>query len=127
MPPFAIVAGENAMRSSCHAILQPAGARIGCATRNEHPCHTSERTKGSALKCPAHHWVTAAYFNGANRKVVTRSPSVPTPGQSFGSNVQPEKACNEENDDDDADDVKNVHGVLRWRCRDFGMKSVTSN
>jgi hypothetical protein len=37
----------------------------------------------------------------------------PTPGQIFGSSMQPEKACDEENDDDDADDVKNVHGVLR--------------
>jgi hypothetical protein len=25
--------------------------------------------------------------------------------------VQPEKACDKENDDDDADDVENVHGV----------------
>jgi hypothetical protein len=37
---------------------------------------------------------------------------VPTPGQILGSSVQPEKACDEENDDDDADDVKNVHGVF---------------
>jgi hypothetical protein len=27
--------------------------------------------------------------------------------------VQPEKACDKENDYDDADDVENVHGVLR--------------
>jgi hypothetical protein len=64
---------------------------------------------------------------GANRKLDARSPTVPTPGQIFGSSVQPEKACDKENDDDDADDVKNVHGVLRWRHRDFSMKSATSN
>jgi len=29
------------------------------------------------------------------------------------SSVQPEKARDKENDDDDADDVENVHGVLR--------------
>ena len=28
------------------------------------------------------------------------------------SSVQPEKACDKENDDDDADDVENVHGAL---------------
>jgi hypothetical protein len=31
------------------------------------------------------------------------------------SSMQPEKACDKENDDDDADDVENVHGVLRLR------------
>jgi hypothetical protein len=29
------------------------------------------------------------------------------------SSVQAQEACDKENDDDDADDVENVHGVLR--------------
>ena len=37
--------------------------------------------------------------------------------------AQPEKAGNKENDDDDADDVENVHGVLRRGVCDFSMKA----
>jgi hypothetical protein len=37
------------------------------------------------------------------------------PPPNICSSVQPEKACNKEDDDDDADDVENVHGVLRLR------------
>ena len=33
--------------------------------------------------------------------------------QPFCSSVQPEKACDKEDDDDDADDVENVHCTLR--------------
>ena len=58
-----------------------------------------------------------------NRKSDPRSAYA---GPDFDSSVQPEKACDKENDDDHADDVKNVHGVLRRRHRDFGMKSATS-
>ena len=43
------------------------------------------------------------------------------------SNVQPENACDKENDDDDADDVENVHGVLRLRQTRFQMKARRSN
>ncbi len=43
------------------------------------------------------------------------------------SSVQPEKACDKENDDDDADDVENVHGVLRLRHARFQMKARRSN
>jgi hypothetical protein len=35
------------------------------------------------------------------------------PARAKCSGVQPEKARDKENDDDDADDVENVHGVLR--------------
>jgi hypothetical protein len=30
--------------------------------------------------------------------------------------VQPEKACDKEHDDDDADDVKNIHGTPIEAC-----------
>jgi hypothetical protein len=43
------------------------------------------------------------------------------------SGVQPEKACDKENDDDYADDVENVHGVLRWSHARFQMKARRSN
>jgi hypothetical protein len=49
------------------------------------------------------------------------------PRQIFCSSVQPEKACDKENDDDDADDVENVHGVLRSRHCDFSMKARRSS
>jgi MtN3 and saliva related transmembrane protein len=35
------------------------------------------------------------------------------------SNMQPEKACDKEDNNDDADDVENVHGVLRLRHSRF--------
>jgi hypothetical protein len=41
--------------------------------------------------------------------------------------VQPEKACDKENDDDDADNVENVHGALRWSHPRFQMKVRRSN
>jgi hypothetical protein len=40
--------------------------------------------------------------------------------------VQPEKACDKEDDDDNAYDVENVHGVLRF-MRDFSMKALRSD
>ncbi|HEY4986294.1 MAG TPA: hypothetical protein VII39_06705, partial [Bradyrhizobium sp.] len=30
--------------------------------------------------------------------------------------MQPEEACDEDDYDDNADDVKDVHCILRWRC-----------
>jgi hypothetical protein len=43
--------------------------------------------------------------------------------QIFCSSVQPEKACDK---DDDADDVENVHGVLRLRHARFQRKARRS-
>ena len=40
--------------------------------------------------------------------------------------MQPEKACDKEDDDDGADDVENVHGVLRLRHARFQMKARRS-
>jgi hypothetical protein len=45
-------------------------------------------------------------------------------GRIAGSGVQPEKACDKEDDDDDADDVENVHGVLRLRHARFQHESA---
>jgi hypothetical protein len=42
------------------------------------------------------------------------------------SNVQPEEACDQENDDDDADDVENVHVVFRSSRAPFQMKERRS-
>jgi MtN3 and saliva related transmembrane protein len=44
--------------------------------------------------------------------------------QISGSSVQPEKACDKEDDDDDADDVENVHGVLQLRHARFQNESA---
>jgi hypothetical protein len=38
--------------------------------------------------------------------------------------VQPEKACDNEDDDDNAYDVENVHGVLRLKQARFQHESV---
>ena len=38
--------------------------------------------------------------------------------------MQPEKAGDEKEDDDDADDVENVHGVLRLRHTRFQNEST---
>jgi hypothetical protein len=38
--------------------------------------------------------------------------------------VQTKEACDEENDDDDADDVENVHWVLRLRQAHFQYEST---
>jgi hypothetical protein len=43
------------------------------------------------------------------------------------SNVQPEKTRDKDNDDDHADDVKNVHDTLRSRQARFQMKARRSN
>jgi hypothetical protein len=43
-------------------------------------------------------------------------------GQTSG--VQPEKACDKEDDNDDADDVENVHGVLLLRQARFRRESA---
>lgn len=40
------------------------------------------------------------------------------------SGVQPEKACDKEDHDDDADDVENVHGILRLRHARFQHEST---
>jgi hypothetical protein len=40
------------------------------------------------------------------------------------SGVQPEEAGNKENDDDDADDVENIHDVLRLRHARFQHESA---
>jgi MtN3 and saliva related transmembrane protein len=44
--------------------------------------------------------------------------------QIFCSSVQPEKACDKEDDDDDADDVENVHCGLRVRHARFQHEST---
>jgi hypothetical protein len=49
------------------------------------------------------------------------------PARAKCSNVQPEKACNKDNDDDHADDVENIHDVLRLRHARFQMKPRRSN
>jgi hypothetical protein len=41
----------------------------------------------------------------------------------FCSSVQSEKACDKEDDDDDADNVEDVHGVLRLRHARFQNES----
>ena len=38
--------------------------------------------------------------------------------------MQTQEACDKENDDDDADDVENVHWVLRLRQADFQYEST---
>ena len=38
--------------------------------------------------------------------------------------TQPEESGDKENDDDDADDVENVHGVLRLRHARFQQESA---
>jgi hypothetical protein len=40
------------------------------------------------------------------------------------SSMQSEEAGDEENDDDDADDVENIHGVLRLRYARFQHESA---
>jgi hypothetical protein len=40
------------------------------------------------------------------------------------SGVQPEEACDKEDDNDDADDVENVHGVLQVRQARFRYESM---
>jgi hypothetical protein len=52
-------------------------------------------------------WVISLAQFG-RRNILTRR-------RTFVSGVQPEKACDKEDDDDDADDVENVHGILRVR------------
>jgi hypothetical protein len=61
-------------------------------------------------------WVISLAQFG-RRNILTRC-------RTFVSGVQPEKACDKEDDDDDADDVENVHGILRVRQARFHCESA---
>jgi hypothetical protein len=71
-----------------------------------------------AIGSAADRWVTQT----SHFKVVVFDPKAESSKLRQSSSVQPEKACDKENDDDDADDVENVDGVLRLRHRDSSRK-----
>ena len=85
-------------------------AAVALFIHGDTPSQLDERA-ASRLDERAAQWFT--FFSATIWAAKTQFHPVSVKRVPICSSVQPDKACDKENDDDDADDVENVHGVLR--------------